>query len=287
MCDETHMKAWAQGRLTRRRFGAGAALMGGLAACAPLAEPGESSLVEQTVTFPIGSHMMDGMFIHPASGSAPAILFWPDIAGIRPANMAMARRLAGEGYAVLLANPYYRDAAGQQWSDFADFWGNDGFARVRPWRERFTPEAVRGDAFAAIEWLDAQDAVASDRGMGSQGYCMTGPFALWAATASDRVRAAASFHGGGLVQRDTRSSPHNLIDDTSADYLIAIARDDDAENPQQKEIMRGAIRRAGENSIVEVYGGDHGWTVPDSQAYDRNEAERAWAALLALNAGAL
>jgi len=135
-----------------------------------------------------------------------------------------------------------------------------------------------------VEWLDAQDEVDTARGIGTQGYCMTGSWTIrGAAAVPDRVKAAASFHGGGLVGEEA-DSPVNLLDDLAPDahVLVAIGKDDDASAPDDKVALAAAGDAAATDVTVEVYGGDHGWTVLDSPVYDQAEAERAWAALLAL-----
>ena len=290
MCDEDKLARWAREGMSRRQFGALGG-MAALAACAPMqgaaGESGASQLTETSVTFETADGTMDGFFVHPASGRAPAVLFWPDIASIRESKRQMARRLAGSGYAVLVVNPYYRDRPAPVFSDFAEF-AADGFAMVRPWRAKLTAEANMRDATAAIGWLDAQDAVDTTRGVGTQGYCMGGPFTVWSAAAVPaRVRAVASFHGGGLVREGEPTSPHNLFGETRASFLIAIARDDHAEAPENLEILRKAAAEAGRPAEIEVYAGDHGWTVPDSPSYAEAPAERAWANLLELYGTAL
>lgn len=294
MCDEDKLARWAREGLNRRQFGALGG-MAALAACTPAAsgsqgdgEAAPPALAEESASFETADGTMDGFFVHPVSGPAPAVLFWPDIAGLREVKRNMARRLAGSGYAVFVANPYYRDVAGQQFEDFADFAGNGGFQKVKPWREKLDAEAIMRDATAAVAWFDAQDAVDSARGVGTQGYCMGGPFTAWTAAAvPSRVRAAASFHGGGLVREDDPMSPHKLLGETQASYLIAIAQNDHAEAPENEAILREAAKAAGRPAEIEVYAGDHGWTVPDSPAYAKAEAERAWANLLELYGEAL
>lgn len=290
MCDETDLKRWAKQAIDRRRFGAiaGAATV---AACAPGAMSGSgesaagtSALTESMVSFATEDGTMDAFFVHPASGAHPAVIFWPDIAAIRESKRNMARRLAGEGYAVLVVNPYYRDVAGEQFADFADFAGNGGFEKVRPWREKLTSYAVQRDAKAAVAWLDGQSSVDSARGIGTQGYCMGGSFTVYSAhSVPGRVKAAASFHGGGLVREDDQS-PHKLLADSTAAYIFAIAKNDDARSPQDKTALVDATTAAGRPAQVEVFDGDHGWCVPDSPAYAEPAAEKAWADLLALYA---
>lgn len=288
MCDEAKLAEWASKGLTRRSFGLGTGVAA-LAACAPApgSASGESALSEQAVTFATADGTMDAILF--ASGEpAPGVIFWPDIAGIREAKKMMARRLAESGYTVLLVNPYYRDVAGQQFADFADFFGNEGFPKVAPWREKFTADAVMRDASAIVDYLDGRDEVDTSRVIGTQGYCMTGPFTLWtAASRPDRVKAAASFHGGGLVQPDNPQSPHRLMGGMSASLLLAIAQDDDAKAPGDKDALREAAQAAGRDATIEVFPGDHGWTVPDSPSYAKDPAEKAWADLLALYEKAL
>ena len=288
MCDTDQLNEWAKRGLSRRSFGAmGAAATA--AACAPMAgdadTTGVGSLSESTVTFAIGDKTMDGFFVHPAGKRSPAVIFWPDIAGIREAKRQMARRLAGEGYAVLLANPYYRDVAGEQFADFASFAANDGFKKVTPWREKFSAETIQRDARACAGWLQGQDAVDASRGLGTQGYCMTGSFAILGAAAVPQMKAAASFHGGGLV-REGDTSPHRRLK-KDADYLIAIAQNDDQKAPGDKTALLNAAEATGCDADIEVYPADHGWCVLDSPSYDREQAERAWAKLLAMYATAL
>ncbi|GMM92115.1 dienelactone hydrolase family protein [Qipengyuania sp. MTN3-11] len=287
MCDQEKLAQWA---LSRRSFGA----MGGAglaAACAPMAGTatggGPGALREQSVSFATADGTMDGFFVHPRDRAAPGVLFWPDIAGLREAKRSMARRLAASGYAVFVANPYYRDVSGEQFADFAAFVEREGFQAVRPWRAKLDAAAIMRDAGSAIGWLDSQQAVDRSRGIGTQGYCMGGPFTVWTAAAvPDRVGAAASFHGGGLVREDSPTSPHRMLQ-SETDYLIAIAQDDDAENPQHKAILSEAAAGAGADAEIEVYAGDHGWTVPDSPAYAPEAAERAWANLLQLYTASL
>ncbi|MGN6501193.1 MAG: dienelactone hydrolase family protein [Tsuneonella sp.] len=287
MCDETDLAAF---RVTRRAFAASSAAAG-LAACTPVRDSasaaGAGSLTEAKVDIPTADGTMDAFFVHPASGRHPAVIIWPDIAGLRPAFEAMARRLAGEGYAVLVANPYYRDGRAPQFADFADFMAHAGFAKTGPWRKKFTPEALAGDARALVAWLDAQGAVDRQRGIGTQGYCMGGPFTVaTAAAVPARVKAAASFHGGGLVT-DKPESPHLQIKATQASFLFAIAQNDDAKQPEAKAALREAAAAAVRPAEIEVYPADHGWSVPDSPVYDRDQAEKAWTRLLALYKRAL
>ena len=281
MCDEAKIRRWAREGLNRREFGV-LGSMAAVAACTP-SEGGATSAsqdtqivspggfpawIEQPVSFETPDGTMDGWFVNTTSGPAPAVILWPDIAGLRDSKKAMARRLADRGYAALVVNQYYRDTPAPIWESFADFAGNGGWGRAREMRGKLDAESIMRDAAAAVSFLDSRDEVAKDRGIGTQGYCMGGPFAMWTAAAvPGRVKAAASFHGGGLVRDDNPLSPHKLMDRMSADLLIAIAQDDDAEAPDDKITLREAADAAGRKAHIEVYAGDHGWCVPDSPAH--------------------
>ena len=282
MCDEANLANWARGQLSRRQFGAltGAGVLAAGAA-APL--QAAASLTERTVSFTTPDGTADGFFVHPAKGTHPAVILWPDIAGLREAKRVIARELAAQGYAVLVMNPYYRDVAGEQFSDFADFIAKGGFQKVGPWRGKLDAAAIMSDARAITVWLDEQDALDGKRGIGTQGYCMGGPFTVWSAAAvPSRIKAAASFHGGGLVRADNPMSPHAQLGVVKAGLLIAVAKDDDAKAPADKVTFGDAAKAAGVAAQITVYDGNHGWMVPDSPAYAAPAARKGEADVLAL-----
>lgn len=298
MCERDAVSGWAaQGgfdwTINRRQFAAMGAL-GAIAACAPGETMGSNGsggavageaggLTEAAVTITTPDGQADAFWVRPASGKHPAILTWPDIAGLREAFKVMARRLAAQGYAVLVVNPYYRDTPAPQFADFTDFAGQGGFNKVGPWRAKLTPDAIMRDATALIGWMDGQQGVDTGRGVGTHGYCMGGSFTVFTAAAVPaRVRAAASLHGGGLVKPDDPKSPHKLLKDTQARYLFAIGQNDDAKAPGDKDALKAAAAAAGRPAEVEVYPADHGWTVIDSPSYDKAAAERAWERMSAL-----
>lgn len=291
MCDETKLEEWARSTISRRQFGAlsGAAA---LAACAQGASEGKASvtagLKEQGVSFATPDGTMDGFLVQPDKGKHPAVILWPDIASIREAKRNIARALAGAGYTVLVVNPYYRDVAGEQFADFAAFIADGGFQKVGPWRGKLTAEAIMRDAIAITAWLDGQEGVDTARGIGTQGYCMGGPFTVWSAAAVPaRIKAAASFHGGGLVRPDAPMSPHKVLGKVDASLLIAVAQDDDAKAPADKTTFAESAKAAGVEAKVEVYAGDHGWMVSDSPAYNAAAATKGESDLKALYAAAL
>lgn len=288
MCDERQLADMARspGAMNRRSFAAlgGAAVLAGCTSAGEPAQagdgvPGASGVLRSEVAIATPAGTADATFYRPAQGAHPAIIMWPDIAGVRPASQQMAQRLAAAGYAVLHPNPYYRSVKGQQFADFASFMGEEGFAKVGPWREKNTPEAVMADSKAFVAWLDAQDTVDTSRGIGANGHCMTGSWTFYAAAAApERVKAAASMHGGGLVT-DAPNSPHRIMQ-AGAMYLVCISQDDDAKQADAKDALQTAAEAAGARAEITVYPADHGWTVLDSPKYAEMEAERAWARML-------
>jgi carboxymethylenebutenolidase len=219
---------------------------------------------------------------------APAILVWPDIFGLRPAFRQMGKRLAESGYGVLVVNPFYRTQKAPTSSPHADF--NDPATRdaLMALMHSLTPETEITDAKALTAWLDQQPSIDKSRKMGTTGYCMGGPLVFRTAAANpERIGAAATFHGGQLVT-DKPDSPHLLIPKMKAHFLVAIAANDDAKEPNAKGTLKAAFAQASLPANIEVFEGTmHGWCPPDSHAYNRDAAERAWSELLGLFKSAL
>jgi carboxymethylenebutenolidase len=286
MCDQDHFEEDRQafegrGLVTRRQFGvflgAGVAMM--LPKVANAAAVTESDV---TVMTPDG--MADCYFVHPASGTAPGVLVWPDIFGLRPAFRQMGKRLAESGYSVLVVNPFYR----AQKAPTAAEGAATPIPDVMPLMQALTETTHMTDAKAFVAWLDQQPSVAKNRKVGTQGYCMGGPMALRTAAAMpNRVGAAASFHGGGLVT-SMPNSPHLQASKAKAHLLIAIAANDDTRSPNDKTVMKETFAKANLPAEIEVYtGAAHGWCPPDSGVYSEPLAEKAWGRLLALYGKAL
>jgi carboxymethylenebutenolidase len=271
--------------VSRRGFAAGSGIAV-LAACTGTnGEAAAPGLAERMVTFPTPDGTMDAFFVHPAKGKHPAVIMWPDVAGLRDAYKVMARRLAGAGYAVLVLNQYYRGQAAPIVKAMAEWRTPAGQEKLKPLIAQINPEATVRDARATVAFLDAQRAVDTRRGIGSNGYCMGGPFTVRTAWAMPhRVKAAASFHGGGLVT-DKPDSPHRLLAQTSASYLIAVAQNDDARAPGDKDSFRAAAQAAGRPAEIEVYKADHGWCTIDAPVYNQAEADRAWGRMVELFKG--
>jgi len=194
----------------------------------------------------------------------------------------MGRRLAGAGHTVLVPNPFYRTRRAPVVTGAIDFNKAEDRAKVFALRDTLTDATVNADAIAFVSFLDKQKQVNRREGAGVQGYCFSGPFAFQtAAVRSDRIRAVATFHGGGLVTKEP-TSPHLLIPKTKARFLVAIARNDDQQQPDAKDVLKATFAAAKRPAVVEVYPADHGWCVPGSQSYNEPAAERAWAELLKL-----
>lgn len=288
MCDAEQLARMGRARVNRRDF----AKLGGLAAVAAAVAPDGVALAQATMNevaakFDAPGGRMDGYFVHPPQGRSPAVIVWPDAVGLRDSFMAMARRLARQKYAVLVLNPYYADAEAPQFDDFDAFREGGGMEKIGPWRAKLTRETVAGVTKAAIEWLEKQDSVDKGKGVAVQGYCMGGTFAVWtAAAAPDRVKAVATFHGGGMVTNaanpDDPDLAVKLLGETQASYLFAVARNDDRTAPGDKDALKAAAQAAGRPATVEVFKGDHGWMVDDSPAFDYDAADKAWGEMLDL-----
>src|SRR6185436_7549845 len=226
----------------------------------------------------------DCYFVHPATGTAAAVLMWPDIFGLRPAFRQMGKRLAESGYSVLVVNPFYRAKK----APTADAGAATPIQQVMPLAQGLNETTHMTDARAFIAWLDQEPSVAKNRKVGTQGYCMSGPIAFrTAAAVPERVGAVASFHGGGLVT-DTPNSPHLQAAKSKAQFLIAIADNDDKRAPNDKAVLNETFAKVSLPAEIEVYGGAaHGWCPPDSRVYNEAQAEKAWSRLLALYGKAL
>jgi carboxymethylenebutenolidase len=282
------------GDIARRDFvamsvAAGLAATGGEALAAGL------DVVETEVEIKTPDGTCDAAFIHPKTGSHPGVLIWPDAFGLRPAMRDIGKRIAAEGYSVLVPNPFYRvakapfsDASGFNFQNQADM------AKLRPLMASVNASGnPEKDAAGYVAFLDAQKEVNKAKKIGTQGYCMGGPLVVRTAAAlPDRIGAGASFHGGGLVT-DKPESPHLLAPKIKARMYFGVASDDDVRQPDAKDKLKEAFAAAKVPAEIEVYAALHGWCVPDMPArngaplYNKPDAERAWGKLVALYKAAL
>ena len=281
--------------LSRREFVTSVAA--GLAAAATSASAAELPVVEQHVEIKTPDGTCDAVFIHPATGSHPGVLIWPDAFGLRPSMRDIGKRLAAEGYSVLVPNPFYRLAKApviQDPSSFS-FQNPADMAKLQPLMASITASgAAEKDAVAYIGFLDTQSQVNTSKKIGTQGYCMGGPLVVrTAAVSPNRVGAGASFHGGGLVT-DKPDSPHLLAPKIEARMYFGIASNDDMRQPDAKDKLKEAFAAAKVPAEIEVYPAAlHGWCVPDmpkqngKPIYSKPDAERAWGKLAALYKTAL
>jgi len=285
----------ASSDLSRRDFvtmsvAAGLGLAAASASAAPL------PVIEKTVEIKTPDGTCDAAFVHPATGSYPAVIVWPDAFGLRPSMREIAKRLAADGYAVLVPNPFYRVAKAPVFGDASNFdFGNPtDRAKLGPLMGSIGADgAAEKDAAAFVAFLDAQPQVNKAKKIGTQGYCMGGPLVVrTAAAVPARVGAGASFHGGGLVTNNP-NSPHLLASKISGRMYFGIASNDDKGQPDAKDKLRESFAAAKVPADIEVYGSLHGWCVPDmpkqngAPIYNQPDAERAWGKLLALYKAAL
>jgi carboxymethylenebutenolidase len=286
MCDQDHFDHDREeyerlGHVTRKQFGM--MLGAGIAMMLP-SVANAAAVVESDVNITTPDGTADCYFVHPASGTAPGVLMWPDIFGLRPALRQMGKRLAESGYSVLVVNPFYRTQKAPTAAEGAA----TPIQQVMPLAQSLNEQTHMTDAKAFIGWLDTQPSVAKNRKMGTQGYCMGGPMAFrTAAAVPERVGAVATFHGGGLVT-DKPNSPHLEAAKSKAQFLVAIAANDDQRSPNDKTVMKDTFAQANLPAEIEVYANSaHGWCPPDSHVYNEPLAEKAWSRLLVLYGKAL
>jgi carboxymethylenebutenolidase len=285
MCDQDHFEEdreqfEALGLVTRKQFGV--MLGAGMAMLLPQVA-NAVTVVESDVSVTTPDGTADCYFVHPASGTAPGVLVWPDIFGLRPAFREMGKRLAESGYSVLVVNPFYRVKK----APTAEAGAATPIPTLMPLAQALNETTHMTDAKAFIGWLDKQSAVAKNRKMGTQGYCMGGPMAFrTAAAVPDRVGAVGSFHGGGLVT-DMPNSPHLEAAKSKAQFLIAIAANDDMRAPNDKVVLKETFAKASLPAEIEVYPAAHGWCPHDTTVYNKEQSEKAWSRLLALYGKAL
>jgi carboxymethylenebutenolidase len=283
MCDEHYEKDVEKTRarlgLSRREFATMTAAAG-MSLLMPHAAGAAVDAKEEEVNIKTPDGTADAYFVHPASGTGAGVVVWPDILGLRPAFRTMGKRLAQEGYSVLVVNPFYRSQKAPVIPDGTKF--SDGMPIARPMASLLNPTTHVSDARAFVAWLDTQPSVSKTRKIGTTGYCMGGPIVMRTAAAiPDRVGAGATFHGGTLASA-VDNSPHLLVPQMKAQFLHCVAQNDDARDANNKVLLKKACDDAKLPAEIEVYKADHGWCALDSDQYNKEEAERAHARLLVL-----
>ena len=269
-------------------------VVAGLAVAATGVSAAELPVTEKDVQVKTPDGTCDAAFFYPTAGTHAAVLVWPDAFGLRPSLREIGKRIAGEGYAVLVPNPFYRVKKGAAVDDPSTFNFATERAKIQPLMDSVNAAGnAEKDAIAYVAFLDAQPQVNTSKKIGTQGYCMGGPLVVrTAATIPNRIGAGASFHGGGLVTANP-NSPHLLAPKIKARMYFGVASNDDKAQPDAKDKLRDAFAAANVPAEIEVYGSLHGWCIRDmplangAPIYNRPDAEKAWAKLVALYKTAL
>jgi carboxymethylenebutenolidase len=277
MCDQDHFEEDLK-IYSRRDVGVLAAAVGAAMMLPRAVNALDTKESDVNIKTPDGT--CDAYFVYPATGAHAAVLVWPDIFGLRPAFRQMGKRLAESGYAVLVVNPFYRT---KKAADVAPNGAKTPIPDLLPLAQTLNATTHVTDAKAFIAWLDQQPQVDKNKKIGTTGYCMGGPMVMrTAAAVPNRVGAAGTFHGGGLVTKNP-DSPHLLIPQMKAQFLVAIAENDDMREPDSKTVLKDEFAKAKLPAEVEVYSGAaHGWCPPDTQVYNHDAAEKAWSRMLAM-----
>jgi len=282
------MQKEASSDISRRQFITMAAVAGVVAKTDPASA--SMSVTETDVAIKTSDGVCDAAFIHPTSGSHAAVIVWSDAFGLRPAMRDIGKRIAAEGYSVLVPNPFYRVKPGPAVDNISSFNFQTDMSKIQPLMASINaPGNCEKDAAVFVGWLGQQKQVNTSKKIGTQGYCMGGPLVLkTCATSPDRMGAGGSFHGGGLVT-DKADSPHLLATKIKARMYFGIASNDDMRQPDAKDKLRAAFAAARVTAEIEVYSDAlHGWCVPDmplqngQPIYNKSDAERAWGKLVAL-----
>jgi len=263
-----------------RRAGAAIMALLSLFALATAAHAG-TAVTSEDVVIKTPDGAAEAVLHYPAAkGKWPAVILWPDLVGIRPAFRDLARRLAAEGFVVLLPNSFYRTMRP------ADVELNASDSEVRATlmahRAAVSQEGITKDTTAYLAFLDARSETDPAKKAAAIGYDLGGSYAFLAAAAQpERIGAVGSIYGLGVATARP-DSPHKTVPRSRAAYYVAVARDSDAREPEDKDDIRAVLRESGLEGTVEVYPADHGWANPAGRAYDADASDRAFRALVDL-----
>ena len=244
-------------------------------------------MIERDIVIPMSDGSSDAVLFRPdGNNPLPGVLHLTDIGGIRPSHREMARRLADKGFVVLMPNVFFR-AGKPPMLDFAPKMGEERtMKRFGELSAALQPAKMDTDGAAYADFLAAQDWVAKGK-MGAVGYCFTGAMAMRTAAARpDKIAAVATFHGGGLYSA-APTSPHQVLPKIKAELFIGHADKDQSMPAEAIQNLEAALKAWGGKYESEVFAAFHGWTVPDSPVYKKDEADRAFDKMAALFARTL
>jgi carboxymethylenebutenolidase len=227
------------------------------------------------------------VFHPPGTGPWPAVLFFMDGVGIRPALFEMGERLAAHGYYVILPDLYYRSGPYEP-MDPRRIFGDPEVRQTlsQKFMSKLGQANAMGDTRAVLAFLAGQPAVAPGK-LGATGYCMGGGLAIAAAGHFPEWFAAVAAYHPGHLATDAPDSPHLLAPKIEARVYVGGASDDPSFTDAMKARLETALRDAGVDHTVETYPARHGWVPSDMPVHDAAQAERHWQTLFALLDGAL
>ncbi|MBS1799313.1 MAG: dienelactone hydrolase family protein [Acidobacteria bacterium] len=244
---------------------------------------GETLMKEQDLKLAMPDGTAEAVLYKADDGKAlPGVLFVPDIGSIRDAMRQMARRLADEGYTVLMPNPFYRTSATPVFPPTIKHGTQERLTRIGELSAPLTPDKLEQDLAVYLDYLIEQ-ATTGKGTVGVVGYCIGGGIALRAAAVrANRVGAVASFHGGGLYKEGNPASPHKVLPQVKARLYFGHASEDGSMRAEDITKFEKVLKHWGGRFESETYAARHGWTVADNPAYNKPEAERAWVKLTGL-----
>lgn len=243
-------------------------------------------MIERTLRATTPDGEADGRLLLPdGEGPCPLVLFFVDAGGLRPAMAQMAAHLTDAGYAVLMANPYWRQEPFDPFDTMTVFSVPEEYARLMKMIRAVVPAQWLGDTEALISVID-EPRVQRER-VAMIGFCMGGRSAFIGACRRENVVAVAPIHAGGLVN-DSPESPHRTLDALTAAVYLGVGDEDPSCTPAHQAALKEALDAAQVRYELELHvGARHGFAVPDFPVYDAAAAERAWTKVLDLFARAL